>query len=101
MIKIIAASLPKDGEDFQIFVEYKDNVWLLTKPYNLDVLSSAFVPGGSVEECVELLNRSMDEPCFTSVSSDNVRFIDNNLKSKIISAMIRNKRTIDGKLQTD
>lgn len=99
MIKIIAASQPLPNDDLQIFVEYKDNIWLLTKPYGLDVLTSAFVPGGSIEECVELLNRSMDEPCFASVSPDNIRFIDDETKKKIVSTMIKNKRTIDGRLE--
>lgn len=99
MIKIIAASQPTQNEDFQIFVEYKDNIWLLTKPYDSDVLNSAFVPGSSIEECVELLNRSMDEPCFASVSPDNIRFVDDELKKQIVSMMIKNKRTISGRLE--
>ena len=99
MIKLIAASKPEPGLDLQIFVEYKDNIWLLTKPYDLDVLTSAFVPGSSVEECIVLLNRDIDEPCFATVSPDNIRFVDDSLKSKIISTMIRNKRTIDAKLE--
>ena len=99
MIKIIAASQPTQNEDFQIFVEYKDNIWLLTKPYDSDVLNSAFIPGSSVEECVELLNRSMDEPCFASISPDNIRFIKKKKKKRIVSTMIKNKRTISGRLE--
>lgn len=99
MIKIIAVSQPMQYQDLQIFVEYKDNIWLLTKPYDLDKLNSAFVPGNSIEECVALLNRSMDEPCFASLSTDNIRFVDDNLKAQIVSVLMKNKRIINNRLE--
>lgn len=91
MIKFVACTLPKKNNPQEIFVEYNELIWWFTYDSNEEgdnQLICGMKPGRDIAECTEWFGRGFGK----SVSSEYTQYITDDIKTKILSYILKNKQ---------